>query len=88
VAKKIREAILDEVFLPGDHLREEVLIELYRKGEIDEAVRTFRKIYIGLVDQLIDHLNTRDRRPPMLKRPSKKTARNMADKARRSRRLG
>ena len=68
--------------------QQEVLIEIYRKGKIDEAVRTFRKIYLGIVDQFIDYLNTGDERPPMLKRPSKKTARNVADKTRRSRRLG
>jgi DNA-binding GntR family transcriptional regulator len=38
--------------------QQEVLIEIYRKGKIDEAVRAFRKIYLGIVDQLIDHLNT------------------------------
>jgi DNA-binding GntR family transcriptional regulator len=68
--------------------QQEVLIEIYRKGKIDEALRAFRKIYQGIVDQLIDHLNTRDTRPLVLKRPSKKTARNVADKTRRSRRIG
>jgi DNA-binding GntR family transcriptional regulator len=34
----------------------EVLIEIYRKGEIAEAFRTFKKIYLETVDQLIDHL--------------------------------
>jgi hypothetical protein len=38
----------------------EVLIELYRKGKIAEAVRTFRKLYLEVVDQFVDHLNTRD----------------------------
>src|SRR5207253_4945009 len=41
--------------------QQEVLIELYRKGKIDEALRAFRKIYVGIVDQTIDYLNTRDR---------------------------
>jgi DNA-binding GntR family transcriptional regulator len=58
--------------------QQEVLIEIYRKGNIDEAVRTFKKIYVGVVDQFTDHLNTRDRRPSMLKRPSKKSSRKMA----------
>jgi DNA-binding GntR family transcriptional regulator len=61
--------------------QQEVLIEFYRKGKIDEAVRTFRKIYLGIVDQFIDYLNTGNGRPPMLKRPPKKTSRNIADKA-------
>jgi Transcriptional regulators len=67
--------------------QQEVLIEIYRKGKIDEAVRTFRKIYLGIVDQFIDYLNTGDGRPPILKRPSKKTSRDMADKAKRNRGL-
>ena len=67
--------------------QQEVLIEIYRKGKIDEAVRTFRKIYLGIVDQFVDYLNTGDGRPPMLKRPSKKTSRDMADKAKRNRGL-
>jgi DNA-binding GntR family transcriptional regulator len=36
----------------------EALIELYRKGKIAEAFRTFKKIYLKMVDQLIDHLNS------------------------------
>jgi hypothetical protein len=38
----------------------EVLIELYRDGKIAEAVRAFRKLYLEVVDQFVDHLNTRD----------------------------
>ena len=34
----------------------EVLIELYRKGKITEAFRAFKKIYLEVVDQVIDHL--------------------------------
>jgi DNA-binding GntR family transcriptional regulator len=34
----------------------EVLIELYRKGKITEAFRTFKVIYLEIVDQIIDHL--------------------------------
>jgi|GraSoi_2013_60cm_1033757.scaffolds.fasta_scaffold25490_1 DNA-binding GntR family transcriptional regulator len=72
----------------GRPRQQEVLIELFRKGKIDEAVRAFKKIYLGVVPQFIDHLNTRDGRPLMLKRPSKKTSRSMVDKTRRSRGLG
>ena len=34
----------------------EVLIEIYRKGEIAEAFWAFKKIYLEVVDQLVDHL--------------------------------
>ena len=34
----------------------EVLIQIYRKGKIAEAYRAFRKIYLEVVDQLIDQL--------------------------------
>jgi DNA-binding GntR family transcriptional regulator len=36
----------------------EVLIEFYRKGEVDEAVRAFKKIYLEVVHRIIDHLET------------------------------
>jgi DNA-binding GntR family transcriptional regulator len=36
----------------------EVLIELYRKGKVAEAFQAFKKIYLKMVDQLIDHLNS------------------------------
>jgi DNA-binding GntR family transcriptional regulator len=68
--------------------QQEVLIEICRKGKIDEAVRAFRKIYLGMVDQLIDYLSARDRNPLVLKRSSKKTSRHLADKTRRSRGRG
>jgi DNA-binding GntR family transcriptional regulator len=35
----------------------EILIELYRKGKITEAFRAFKKIYLEVVEQIIDHLN-------------------------------
>jgi DNA-binding GntR family transcriptional regulator len=38
----------------------EVLIELYRDGKIAEAVRAFRRLYLEVVDQFVDHLNTGD----------------------------
>jgi DNA-binding GntR family transcriptional regulator len=34
----------------------EVLIELYRKGKVDEAIRSFKKTYLEVVQQIIDHL--------------------------------
>jgi DNA-binding GntR family transcriptional regulator len=34
----------------------EAFIELYRKGKIAESFRTFKNIYLAVVDQLIDHL--------------------------------
>ena len=34
----------------------ERLIELYRKGKIAEAFRAFKKIYLEIVDEVIDHL--------------------------------
>ena len=36
----------------------EVLIEFYRKGKVDEAVRAFKKNYLEVVHQMIDHLET------------------------------
>jgi GntR family transcriptional regulator, trigonelline degradation regulator len=36
--------------------QQEVLIEFYRKGKVDEAVRAFKKIYLEVVHQIIDHL--------------------------------
>jgi DNA-binding GntR family transcriptional regulator len=35
----------------------DVLIEIYRKGEIAEALWAFKKIYLEVVHQLVDHLN-------------------------------
>jgi DNA-binding GntR family transcriptional regulator len=37
----------------------EVLIDFYRKGKVDEAVRAFKKNYLEVVHQMIDHLETR-----------------------------
>jgi hypothetical protein len=34
----------------------EVLIEFYRKGKVDEAIRAFKKTYFEVVQQIIDHL--------------------------------
>ena len=38
----------------------ETLIEIYRKGKITEAFRAFKKIYLEVVDQLIDHLKSQE----------------------------
>jgi DNA-binding GntR family transcriptional regulator len=42
----------------------EVLIELYRKGKVDEAVRAFKKIYLEVVYQIIDHLDSEESAQP------------------------
>jgi DNA-binding GntR family transcriptional regulator len=36
----------------------EVFIEFLRKGEVDEAVRAFKKLYLEVVHQITDHLET------------------------------
>src|SRR5215510_12851124 len=41
----------------------EVLIEFLRKGEVDEAFRAFKKLYLEVVHRIIDHLKTGDARP-------------------------
>jgi DNA-binding GntR family transcriptional regulator len=38
----------------------EVLIEFLRKGEVDEAVRAFKKIYLEVVHQMIEHLESEE----------------------------
>jgi GntR family transcriptional regulator, trigonelline degradation regulator len=38
----------------------EALIEHYRKGKVDEAVRAFKKIYLEIVRQIIDHLEAEE----------------------------
>jgi hypothetical protein len=38
--------------------QQEVLIECLRKGEVDEAVRAFKKNYLEVVQRMIDHLQT------------------------------
>ena len=38
----------------------EVFIEFLRKGEVDEAVRAFKKLYLEIVHRIIDHLKTED----------------------------
>jgi DNA-binding GntR family transcriptional regulator len=38
----------------------EVLIEIYRKGKTDEAFRAFKKIYLQMVDDILDHLQPQE----------------------------
>jgi DNA-binding GntR family transcriptional regulator len=38
----------------------EVLIEFLRKGEVEEAVRTFKKLYLEVVHRVIEHLETEE----------------------------
>ena len=38
----------------------ETLIEIYRKGKISEAFGAFKKIYLEIVDEVIDHLKSRE----------------------------
>jgi hypothetical protein len=56
------ETLLLELFpTPATRPRQrEVLIELYRKGKIAEAFRAFKKIYLEIVDQIIDLLNSQE----------------------------
>jgi hypothetical protein len=53
------ESLLLKLFPPETRPRQrEVLIEIYRKGEITEAHLAFKKIYLEVVDQLVDHLKS------------------------------
>ena len=36
----------------------ETLIEIYRQGKIAEAFQAFKKLYMEVVDHLIDHLKS------------------------------
>jgi hypothetical protein len=50
------EPLLLKLFPPETRPRQrEVLIEIYRKGKIDEAFRAFKKIYLEIVAVAIDH---------------------------------
>jgi DNA-binding GntR family transcriptional regulator len=42
----------------------EVLIELYRKGKVDEALRAFKKIYLEVVHRIIEHLEAGESATP------------------------
>ena len=55
------ESLLLKLFPPETRPRQrEVLVEVYRKGEIAEAFQAFKKIYLGIVDQLMDHLKDQE----------------------------
>ena len=56
------EPLLMEIFpTPATRPRQrEVLIEMYRKGKIAEAFHVFKKSYLEIVDQIIDHLKSRE----------------------------
>jgi DNA-binding GntR family transcriptional regulator len=56
------EPLLLEVFpTPAKRPRQrEALIEIYRKGEVADAFRTFKKIYLEVVDEVIDHLKSQE----------------------------
>jgi hypothetical protein len=38
----------------------EALIEIYRKGKIDEALPAFKKIYLEMVDDIVAHLESQE----------------------------
>jgi hypothetical protein len=38
----------------------EALTEFLQKGEVDEAVQAFKKLYLEVVHQIIDHLRIED----------------------------
>jgi DNA-binding GntR family transcriptional regulator len=40
--------------------QQEVFIEYYRKGKVDEAVRAFKKTYFEVIQQIIDHLESEE----------------------------
>jgi hypothetical protein len=53
--------LLLKLFPPEARPRQrEVLIEMYRKGKIAEAFGAFKKIYLELVDEVIDHLKSEE----------------------------
>ena len=55
------EPLLLKLFPPETRPRQrEVLIEIYREGNISEAFRVFKKIYLEIVDVAIDHLKSQD----------------------------
>jgi DNA-binding GntR family transcriptional regulator len=55
------EPLLVKLFPPETRPRQrEVLIEIYRKGKIAEAFGAFKKIYLEIVDEVIDHLKSQE----------------------------
>ena len=58
------EPLLLKPFPPEIRPRQrEVLIESYRNGKIAEAFRAFKKIYLEIVDEVLDYLRS-DSSPP------------------------
>jgi DNA-binding GntR family transcriptional regulator len=59
------EPLLMELFPPATRPRQrEVLIEMYRKGKIAEAFHVFKKSYLEVVDEIIDHLKSQEAAQP------------------------
>jgi hypothetical protein len=50
-----------KLFPPEARPRQQgVLIEIYRKGKVAEAFRAFKKIYLEIVNEVIDHLKSQE----------------------------
>jgi hypothetical protein len=45
--------------------QQEVLVEFYRKGEIAEGVKAFKKSYFEVVHRMIDHLEAEESDSPL-----------------------
>ena len=54
--------LLKELYpMSGSRRRQhEALIEWYRKGRFAEALRAFKKIYLEIVDRIVDHLEAQN----------------------------
>jgi DNA-binding GntR family transcriptional regulator len=53
------EPLLVKLFPPETRRRQrEILIEIYRKGKITEAFKAFRKIYLEIVDDVINYFES------------------------------
>jgi DNA-binding GntR family transcriptional regulator len=53
--------LLLKLFPPETRPRQqEVLIEIYRKGKITEALRAFKRIYLEIIDVAMDHLKNQE----------------------------
>ena len=60
------EPLLLKLFPPETRPRQrEILIEIYRKGKIAEAFRAFKKIYLEIVDEVMDHLESQETGGPL-----------------------
>jgi DNA-binding GntR family transcriptional regulator len=55
------EPLLLKLFPPETRPRQQqLLIEIYRKGKIAEAFQAFKKIYLEIVEEVIDHLESQE----------------------------